>query len=33
MQEVVKCKCPPGTERYENEDGMQICLSCGGWAE
>jgi len=33
MQEIVKCECPPGSESYENEDGMQICLSCGGWIE
>lgn len=33
MQEILKCECPPGLERYENEDGILICLSCGGWVE
>ncbi len=28
---VPKCKCPPGSERYEDEDGMLIYRSCGGW--
>jgi hypothetical protein len=31
MDEVSKCQCPPGGETYEDEDGMQICVSCGGW--
>ncbi len=31
MPDVLKCECPPGSESYEDEDGMQICLSCGGW--
>jgi hypothetical protein len=30
-EEISQCKCPPGTETYENEDGMDICVSCGGW--
>ena len=33
MFDVLKCECPPGSERYENDEGMQICLSCGGWIE
>jgi hypothetical protein len=31
MKEVKKCECPPGSETYENEDGMMICVSCNGW--
>jgi hypothetical protein len=33
MDEIVKCECPPGSKRYENEDGMQICGSCKGWIQ
>jgi len=29
--QIPQCECPPGSERYVNEDGMNICLSCGGW--
>jgi Zn finger protein HypA/HybF involved in hydrogenase expression len=29
--EIPKCECPPGSKTYENEDGMLICASCGGW--
>jgi len=28
---ISKCECPPGSESYEDEDGMLICRSCGGW--
>ena len=31
MDEILKCDCPPGSESYENGDGMQICVSCKGW--
>jgi len=31
MDEILQCQCPPGGETYEDEDGMQICVSCGGW--
>jgi len=31
MDEILKCDCPPDSESYENEDGMQICVSCKGW--
>jgi hypothetical protein len=31
--DVLKCECPPGSESYENEEGMLICLACGGWVE
>lgn len=31
MQELQKCECPPGSKNYEDEEGMLICLSCGGW--
>jgi len=31
MEEVSQCQCPPGGETYEDEEGMQICVSCGGW--
>jgi len=31
MDEILECKCPPGSQSYENDDGMQICVSCGGW--
>lgn len=31
MAEIQKCECPPGSETVENEDGMLICISCGGW--
>lgn len=30
-QETKRCECPPGSESFENEDGMLICRSCGGW--
>jgi hypothetical protein len=33
MDEIVKCECPPGSKSYENEDGMQICVSCEGWIQ
>jgi hypothetical protein len=33
MDEVSQCQCPPVVETYEDEDGMQICVSCGGWVE
>ncbi len=33
MQELLKCECPPGSKSYEDEEGMQICLSCGGWID
>jgi len=33
MEEISKCECPPSSESYENEDGMLICRSCGGWVE
>jgi len=29
--EIQQCQCPPGSETYVNEDGMDICVSCGGW--
>ncbi len=31
MDAIQKCECPPGSETVENEDGMLICVSCGGW--
>ena len=31
MNEILKCECPPDSETYEDEDGMMICKSCGGW--
>ena len=31
MSEVLKCECPPGSESYENPDGVMICISCDGW--
>ncbi|MBP0134498.1 MAG: hypothetical protein ITD40_06005 [Nitrosarchaeum sp.] len=33
MFDVLKCECPPGSESHENDEGMQICLSCGGWMD
>lgn len=30
-EQIPKCECPPGSESYVNEDGMNICLGCGGW--
>ncbi|KEQ56072.1 hypothetical protein AAA799N04_01504 [Marine Group I thaumarchaeote SCGC AAA799-N04] len=33
MGEVLKCECPPGSETYENDDGMLICVSCKGWVK
>jgi len=33
MEEISKCECPPGSDVYENEDGMLICVSCKGWVE
>ena len=33
MYDVLKCECPPGSESYEDEDGMLICVSCEGWIE
>ena len=33
MDEIPKCECPPGSESYEDEDGMMICRSCGGWTQ
>ncbi len=33
MDDVLQCQCSPGSESYENDKGMQICLSCGGWIE
>ena len=29
----MKCECPPDSENYEDEDGMLICASCGGWVD
>lgn len=29
--EIQQCQCPPGSETNVNEDGMDICVSCGGW--
>ncbi|KFM15697.1 hypothetical protein AAA799B03_00390 [Marine Group I thaumarchaeote SCGC AAA799-B03] len=31
MDTIQKCDCPPSSETVENEDGMLICISCGGW--
>lgn len=31
--EISKCDCPPTAETYEDEEGMLICKSCGGWVE
>lgn len=31
MNQILKCECPPGSESYENPDGMMICVSCDGW--
>jgi len=33
MAEILKCECPPGSTSYEDEDGMQICVSCEGWIQ
>jgi len=33
MNEILKCECPPTSEGYEDEDGMIICASCGGWIQ
>jgi len=33
MEQIVKCECPPGSESYEDEDGMLICASCKGWIQ
>lgn len=33
MFDALKCECPPGSESHENDEGMQICLSCGGWMD
>jgi len=33
MDEILKCECPPGSKSYEDEDGMLICGSCGGWVQ
>lgn len=33
MQEILKCECTPDTERYEDSNGMQICVSCEGWID
>ena len=33
MDKILKCECPPGSESYEDEDGMMICRSCGGWTQ
>ncbi len=31
--EILKCECPPGSKSSEDEDGMLICGSCGGWIQ
>ena len=31
--QIMKCECHPDSENYEDEDGMLICASCGGWVE
>jgi len=33
MAEILKCECPPDLTSYEDEDGMQICVSCKGWVQ
>jgi len=33
MDEITKCECPPDSESYEDEEGMMICSSCGGWTQ
>jgi len=30
-EEIPQCKCTPGGKTYVNEDGMSICVLCGGW--
>jgi len=30
-EEIQQCKCPPGGKTIVDEDGMNICVSCGGW--
>jgi len=30
MYDVLKCECPIGSERCENDEGVSICLSCEG---
>jgi len=32
-EEISQCQCTPGGKTYVNEDGMHICVSCGGWIE
>ncbi len=32
-EEISQCRCPPGGKAYTNEDGMNICVTCGGWIE
>lgn len=29
--DIKKCECPPGSPTYEDDEGMLICVSCGGW--
>ena len=29
--DIQKCECPPGSPTYEDDEGMLICSSCGGW--
>jgi CBS domain-containing protein len=31
--QILKCECALDSENYEDEDGMLICVSCGGWVE
>jgi len=31
MDEIPQCQCPPGGDTYLDDDGMLICVSCGGW--
>ena len=33
IEEISKCECPPDSPSDENDDGMIICRSCGGWVE
>jgi len=33
MDEIQKCECPPGSPTYEDDEGMLICSSCGGWVQ
>jgi len=33
MDEILKCECPPGSKSYEDDEGMMICGSCGGWTQ